>query len=135
MNVYLKLGVAVVVAFVTWYATSDHYQKEIAEMKVEALSAAQADRALAAAKTKKAGEQHAKDQLTITSLNDAVVRMQRTHIPVCGGSQTSADRDRKARVLSERVDAAFAKLREGVRERFNRCEQLNNDAIQSNEAQ
>lgn len=136
MSIYLKIGALLGVVFATWYTTSDHYQKEIVALKLEASTAAQTATILAAARVKTAGEQHAEDQLTINSLNDKLTRVPRVHIPTCGDRpQTSAHSNREAGVLSERVDAAFEKLRAGTTSLVTRCDQLNIDAIQNNNSQ
>jgi hypothetical protein len=145
---YLKMIILLVScaasAFGTWYITSDHYQKVIAQHQVELDKAVDAERgknvkelADSAAKFKLAEEQHAKDQLLINQ-RDAYIDGVRIHIPTsCGAvpspAKSGANTDGSADVFSRRVDEAFRHLQEGVEQRIViRCAQLNIDAIQSN---
>jgi peptide deformylase len=129
------LGVGLIV-FATWYLTSDHYQNRITEIQLRTAEATQTELLAAAAKQKTAEEQHAQDQLDINALNGKLSKRVRVHIPVCiSGPQTSEDSDRETRILSERVDEAFEQLRAEVGDLFARCDQLNIDAIQSNNSQ
>lgn len=132
----LKYASVAGIVFATWYITSDHYQKRIAEIQLETAVAVQAELFAAAAKTKKSEEQHAQYQLVINSLTAKLNQRVRIHIPVCASRpQDSEDQHREARALSERVDAAFGRLQTGATQLFSRCDQLNIDAIKSNEAQ
>jgi hypothetical protein len=142
----LKLAIgAVIILFTiycTWYITSDHYQKQIVEIQLGMATATQTQlladqQALIeeAAKRKLAEEDHAKDQLYINNLHDDAKRVQ-IH-SICGGAmppanKTGADPDRAARLLSDRVDAAFAELQSRVGQLVQRCDQLNIDARLSN---
>lgn len=123
----------VLCCFITWYATSDHYEKLAAQKQLEQ-DKASAD--LIRKKTDlilKGEAQHATDQATINFLAAESGSMQ-VHIPThrCGNTKGTADQDRSAGVLSNRVDEAFANLQAGVGRLIQRCDQLNIDAIQLN---
>lgn len=134
MNWYLHAISAALVAFGTWYVTSDHYQKEMAQYQLEAAKVVIAQAEEHAAKLKKAGEQHATDQSTINTLRNA--ERVRIHIPVdCSVPDASQDQDGRAGVLSARVDEAFEKFQSGVEQLIFRCDQLNIDARASNNSQ
>jgi hypothetical protein len=125
-------GLLILGALSGWYVTSEHYQKQITGIQLGMAEAVQTELLEEEAKRKLAEEQHAKDQLTINTLRDQRGRVQ-IHIPVCSNTQPAGqDRDREARLFSERVDAAFAKLQAGVGQLVQRCDQLNIDARQFN---
>lgn len=140
---YLKIAVVALACFATWYATSDHYQKQLAqqEYKWQQAYSAAADAALAqrqqADQLKHDAEvQHGKDQLAINDLTDRIGRM-RIHIPA--GCKTDAQAgaagagaDGTAGIFPGGVDAAFAELQAGVGRLVQRCDQLNVDAIRLN---
>ena len=128
----------------TWYVTSEHYQKIIAQEQVKEDEIARQQlehlRLLAtehAEKSRLVEEQHAADQITITRLGNQLAGV-RIHIPsvscgaVFGTSQTAADSNGAGGILSEQVDAAFAELQTGVGQLVQRCDQLNIDAAQVN---
>lgn len=73
---------------------------------------------------------HDKDQLTINRLAADIKRL-RIHIPVCG--PVKGDQNGSAGALSNRVDAAFERLQEGVGALVQRCDQLNIDTIRANQ--
>lgn len=145
LKIGLAIGLAALIAFGTWYATSDHYEKLIAQKQILVGKAVQAQLqanqdllAANAALRSKAEENHAKDQLVV---NDLTARLDgvRVHIPTCRGAMPTADATSKnpdggCGLLSDRVDAAFERLQEGVGVLILRCAQLNIDAIQSNNA-
>jgi len=133
-NIYTKLAGAALIAFAVWYATSDHYQKRIAEIQLQTAQAVQAQLLEDQNKIKLAGEQHAKDQLRNNALNRQLAGLQ-VHGICSGTSPDNQSANGSAGVLSERVDAAFAKLQEGVTGLLSRCDQLNIDAIASNNSQ
>jgi hypothetical protein len=141
--IYLKFAVVALACFVTWYATSDHYQKQLAQQNnkwLQAYSAA-TDAALAAQqqtdKFKHDAEvQHGKDQLAINDLASRIGRM-RIHIPAGCETDPKADTtctcaDGTSGIFPGGVDAAFAELQAGVGRLIQRCDQLNIDAIRLN---
>jgi hypothetical protein len=86
----------------------------------------------------KAETQHAKDQLSINALTLQLGGM-RIHIPVCGsaagqGSAPGQSSDGASGVLSSSMDDSFARLQAGAGKLFQRCDQINIDAIQLNES-
>jgi len=128
----------------SWYVTSDHYEKIIAQYQINADKAVQSQFALNqqlalihADKIRLAEEQHAADQITITRLGNQLSRVQ-VHLArndcgsVSGGNQTAADQNGRAELFYEAADAAFANLQRGDDEDFQRCDQLNIDAIEVN---
>ena len=142
---YISLSAALLCtgAAAAWYTTSDHYQKILAEERLQhaeivnlQLTKIQGRAAERAAKITNAEVQHAKDQLFINSLRAQSGRV-RIHFPpggctLPGTPRASADTGGGAGVLSERVDAAFADLQAGVDRLAARCDQLNIDARQQN---
>ena len=130
--IYLKLGALLLTAFVTWYATSDHYQKQLAEVQLATALAVQGELLLRQEQLKLAGEQHAKDQTTINTLRDPAGRV-RVVFPRCGeDAPTEENTDGRAGALSGQVDRAFAEFQEEVGRLVFRCDQLNVDAIEVN---
>ncbi len=143
----IKLVMAtVIIALISgavWKAASDHYGKIIASVQAaqaEAVAKAQAQQLADAANREKiindAGEQHAKDQLTINRLGAQLDGM-RVHIPTGGcpmpqAGTSPADTGGASGVLSAGVDAAFERLQAGVGRLVQRCDQLNIDAAQAN---
>lgn len=79
---------------------------------------------------KSSGEQHAKDQDTISRLGRELGRV-RIHLPTCG-ENTATDPHGAARVFSAGVDELFADLQARAGEIVQRCDQLNIDARQLN---
>lgn len=138
LKIILDVAIAGLLIFCTWYFTSDHYQKRIAEIQLETAEAVQTELLEEASKRKTAEENHAKDQLVINRLHDDAQRVQ-IHIP-CGSplptrNETSPNPDRGSGLLSERVDAAFARLQAGIGQLIQRCDQLNIDARMFNASQ
>jgi len=89
----------------------------------------QRDGLLAYAERIKQGEvQHDADQATINRLTTDLGRV-RVHIPTCSAG---AGQDGGAGVFSEATDRAFESLRVGDDQDFQRCDQLNIDAIRLN---
>jgi len=138
-------ALSIAVSYSTWYITSDHYQKRIAEMSLDMAEAVQKQlleearkASIAVAKRKSAEETHAKDQLTINNLRDHNQRLRLDQIcssTVQQSGATGEDPDRRTGVLSEAAEAAFAELQRGIDEDFARCDQLNIDARQVNASQ
>ena len=130
-------------AYGSWYVTSNRYEKILADEHLQQAAVVQnqmiENQKLAAAHAAQittAETQHAKDQLTLNTMRDQLDRV-RIHIPIggCAMSETSqagSNPDGTTRILSERVDAAFADLQAGVGRLTARCDQLNIDAIQVN---
>jgi len=91
----------------------------------------QRDGLLAYAERIKQGEvQHDADQDRINRLTADLGRV-RVHIPAC---PTSTDQSGVAGVFSDRVDEEFGRLQARAGELFQRCDQLNIDAIRLNSA-
>jgi len=138
----LAAGLIAAASYASWYVTSDHYQKQIAEIQLGMSTAVQTQlladqQALAdeAAKRTKAEENHAKDQLFINSLRNNIERLQLNKICSSALQQsraTSEDPDRATGIFSAEAEAAFAELQRGIDEDLQRCDQLNIDAIQFN---
>jgi len=80
-------------------------------------------------KSKKAEEQHDKDQSTINNLSHELNRM-RVHLPTV--STKTSDKDVSCRAFSRKVDEEFGRLQESATVLFSQCDQLNIDAIRSN---
>ncbi len=79
--------------------------------------------------------QHGKDQITIDRLAGQLSDRMQVHIPTAkcsANSQGSTDTNGAGRILSDGVDAIFARLQAGVGRLVERCDQLNIDAIASN---
>ncbi|HEY6021540.1 MAG TPA: hypothetical protein VIY48_17065 [Candidatus Paceibacterota bacterium] len=146
MNPYVKMAIAgslfLLGALSSWYFTSDHYQKVIAENQVAVDKAYQKqleeNQKLAAenaALRKSAEEEHASNQLVINDLSHQLSRVH-IHIPNCsqvpGTSVPGQGEDGKTWILSGKADAAFEELQRGDDEDFARCDQLNIDAIRLN---
>ena len=144
---WIKLAaIALLIAaasFATWYATSDHYEKQMAQQENKWQQAYIASAEMQAAalvaeinKRTNAEAQHAKDQLAINSLTQQLGGV-RIHIPTgCGQAGKSSVTGQGANggggVFPERVDAAFAELQAGVGRLIQRCDQINIDAIKLN---
>lgn len=145
LKLALDAGIIALVIFCTWYITSDHYQKKIAEIQLGMTKAVQtqllANQAAAdqqAAKIKSAEEQHAKDQLNNTRLRNELARVQIHGIcssPVPGNPQARPDTNPAPGILSDRVDAAFADLQNAIGQLLERCDELNIDARLFNASQ
>jgi len=128
----------------TWYVTSDHYQKVIAEQQVKEDEAARQQlehlRLLAtehAEKSRQAEEQHAADEITITRLGNQLAGV-RIHIPsvscgaVSGTSQTAADSNGTSGMAAARIDEYLAEAQRAIQDIGQRCAQINIDAIKAN---
>jgi len=145
MNPYVKMAVALAMiaigAFGAWYTTSDHYQKQIAEIqlaqqKVVADELAQhlAEKAAHEKATQLAGEQHAKDQLRINNLVSQLNGV-RIRFPSGGAmpqAGTGANPDGACRLAAARADEYMAEAQRAINDIGARCAQLNADAIQAN---
>lgn len=81
-------------------------------------------------KLKLAGEQHEKDQATITRLANESSRV-RVKFPICKSS-VEENTDGGNGILSDRMEQGFAELQGKVGELMLRCDKLNIDAIESN---
>jgi len=143
IKIYAGLAIVVLLCYGTWYATSDHYQRIIAENAVKADKAVrdQMERnqklmADLAEQRRAAEEKHAKDQLAIDDLAGKLGRVY-VHIPGCGTvpatGQTGTGADGGGGVLPATVDGLFGRLQERVSALVLRCDQLNIDAIKLNE--
>lgn len=131
---YLKIGALLLTAFVTWYATSDHYQKQLVEVQLDTAQAVQQELLKQQENIRLAGEQHAKDQTVINALRDRPERV-RVVFPQCGGDTCGEENtDGRAGALSGQVDRVFAEFQEEVGRLVFRCDQLNIDAIEMNGA-
>ena len=141
-------GVAALIAIAsygTWYATSDHYQVKIEAMQRDWQAAyaqatqMQLDESQHNLQLRQTAEaQHAQDQLALNDLAHQLNGMH-IHLPACGGSagqtdSTSPSADRAAGIFSARLDAAFAKLQDGIGRLAQRCDQINIDARAMNKA-
>ena len=139
------LGLAAAAAYGSWYITSDHYEKVIAENKVAADAKIQeqliANQKLRDEKLKLINDsetQHEQDQLVVNNLSTQLAGM-RIHIPTRGctvprGNKGGSDTGGGSGVLSARVDESFARLQARANELVLRCDQLNNDARRANAA-
>lgn len=134
--IYLKLAIIALTTFATWFATSDHYQKQIAEMQLETARAVQAELLEEQQKRKTAEENYAKNEDAVSALRSAAGRVS-VHLPSCSAlpeeDSTREDRDTRSGILSARVDEAFARLQAGAGDLFLQCDQLNIRAIKHNE--
>jgi len=81
-----------------------------------------------AERIKKGEEQHDEDQAVINNLAADNKRL-RVHIPRC---PTIGDQGGESGLFSARVDEEFGKLQSRAGELFQRCDQLNIDAIRMN---
>lgn len=139
MTGYVKLLIAVVLMAVssagTWYVTSDHYQKVAAQLKVKQDADSSKLIAQKDAQILQGADDHAINQEIINSLSDAVhANGLRVHIPTCSGNtQNGANQDQASGILSDRVDELFADLQARVSQIVREADQINVDAIQSNE--
>lgn len=131
------IRIAAVVAIIAaisggiWYIDHRGYQRGIAEMKAEADAANLKAAQDYIERLKSAGEQHDKDQATITRLA-AAARGVRVHIPTCPAAAGAENPDGGSGVFSERVDAEFVRFQTEVGQLVERCDQLNIDAIRAN---
>lgn len=83
-------------------------------------------------KLKQAQEQHDNDQATIDDLADTARRL-RIHLPTCGDHAAGGQNPNgTAGLLPDRVDQGFAALQSRATALFERCDQLNIDAIRAN---
>lgn len=81
---------------------------------------------------KKAGEDHAKNQLTINSLATQLGRMRvKVTVPSCPTSAEEGS-DGRAREFSDKLNEALGRLQESDGSAAQRCDQLNIDSIESN---
>jgi hypothetical protein len=145
LKLALAAGLIATTSFATWYATSDHYQKQIAEIQLGMSTAVQTQlladqQALVdeVVKRKTAEENHAKDQLIVNSLRNNIERLQLNKI--CSSAlqesrAASEDPDRATGLLSAAAEAAFTELQRGIDEDLARCDQLNIDARKINASQ
>jgi hypothetical protein len=84
----------------------------------------------------KGENQHAEDQLANNALSSRLSRLQ--HVAgICASraarqDQAAKDSNGAGGLLPNRVDAAFAKLQDGLRDYAGRCDQLNIDARKAN---
>jgi hypothetical protein len=141
---YLAAGILALACYGTWYATSDHYEKKIAEVQLSMagavqtqLVANQVESDAKAALIQKGVDQHEKDQLVINRLHNDVSGLQVTGIcrsTLPSTNQASEGTDAAGGVLSSRVDEEFARLQKRTDELIQRCDQLNIDAIRLNSA-
>lgn len=128
----------------TGMGVADHYQGKIAkehlamqkaatdELQRQAKEVADANKKIQAA-----AEQHSLDQLYVNHLTDLTHEL-RIHVPsssaTCRDAKTGKDSGGEAGILSGKVDAALDKFKSGMDGLIQRCDQLNIDAIQANEA-
>ena len=144
MNLYILAGLVAVASYATWYTTSDHYQKKLAEQENKwqaayiASANASIDQAAAVIQTRHDSEvQHGLDQGTINNLAGELNRRMQIHIPTrsCEASSpgtTSPGTDGGTGLFSAGVDAEFGKFSRRTEELINRCAQLNIDTIRLN---
>jgi len=146
MNPYIKLATALSLialgAFGAWYTTSDHYQKQIAEMQAarqtavsEALSQYLSEKAAHDKAVQLAGDQHAQDQLRINNLTSQLGSVH-IHFPSGGavseGGTAPQGADGTCRMAATRADEYLAEAQRSINLIGQRCAQLNIDAIQAN---
>ena len=144
MNPYILAGLVAVASYATWYTTSDHYQKKLAEQENKwqaayiASANASLDQAAAVTQIRHDSEvEHGKDQGTINNLAGELNRQLQIHIPTrsCktdSHGTASPSTDGGGRLLSAGVDAEFAKFSRRAGEIISRCDQLNIDTIRLN---
>lgn len=119
----------------TWYVTADHYQKVAAQLKIDQDIKSAAIIAKKDAQILQGATEHATNQGIINSLSDAVhANSLRIKFPTCSGNtKDSANQDQASGVLPDTVDSLFADLQERVSVLVREADQINIDAINSNE--
>lgn len=124
-----------------WWLTADHYTGKIAKNEVEhqkrIIDQQEESRQGLLAYANRiatAGGEREKNAITVRNLSRELERL-RINFPVCpvpAATGTGADIDGGAGLLSDAVDALFARLQGRAGELIERCDTLNIDAIRRN---
>lgn len=128
-------------ALPSWWMTSTYYQGVIADNEVERLKSVAEQQTenyeglvAYAERITKAGADHDKNTRTIRNLARELDGL-RVSFPTCPVSDTTeagADSGGGGRILSDKLDAAFADLQKETGRLIERCDTLNVDAIRAN---
>lgn len=129
--------------YIGWYISADHYKREIAENQVKAdslvIKQQEKNQKELDEYLKKINRSQGKydEQIIINrSIGSELARLRVSISAGCrsvpGADKAPADQDGTGGILSNRMDESFAKLQERAFELFQRCDQLNTEAVRLN---
>lgn len=134
MGLYAKLGIilALFAALFSAYKYIDYrgYQRAKMEMQQEEL-----ELAIAYANRLVEAERERNENKILVDRLSAESRRLRIHLPVCPEGQSADNQNGRAGLFSQRVDESFARLQARGTSLFERCEEINLDAIKINRIQ